>query len=390
MRLLLRMDLTSRIRTHKIFCTVKSDHGFLLVAALALLSVLTLLGTTAALLTRTDTKISGNFKNNQAALQVAMGGAERARQALRIENSSSSDSGSFSDELNSSARKGANGVLNGYSSTTDDQSIASGSLNGISYSAYLTNDVADGTSNTTDVNGNVLLTSVATGPNSSKARVEIIVQVNTAASSSEAVVYSKGDITGNGSSLTITGADACGAGTGLGPIYTMDPATTTLNGSPTLSGTPPTPQHGTLNIDIQGIINSFKPSASATISADQNGAAYGSSTNYVTVYSDTDNPPNTQGLKLQNVTGYGILLVKGDLVLGGGFNWNGIIYATGSVTLNGGGGEGINVHGQIYAGTSTVTDITINGGNTLGYDSCAVKKALATQAFKVVSWKQDY
>jgi Tfp pilus assembly protein PilX len=368
----------------------KSEKGFLLIAALTLLSALTLLGTTAYLLSSTDIKIGGNFRNNQMALHVAMAGAERARQAIRLENMSSSDAGSFNDELNSSARKGANGVLNGYSTTTDDQAIASGTLNGISYAAYLTNDSADGTSNTTDGNGKVLLTSVATGPNSSKARVEIIVEVNTAASSSQSVIYSKGDVTGNGSSLSITGNDACGAGTALGPIYTKDPATTTLSGSPTLSGTPPTPQHGTLDIDIQGLINSFMPSATSTITADQNGATYGSSTNYVTAYSDTENPPNTQGLKLQNVTGYGILLIKGDLVLGGGFNWNGIIYATGSVTLNGGGGEGINVHGQIYAGTSTVTDVTINGSNTLGFDSCAVKKALATQAFKVVSWKHDY
>jgi Tfp pilus assembly protein PilX len=111
------MRLPNRIKVPRIGFTLKSDKGFLLIAVLALLSVLTLLGTTAALLTRTDTKISGNFKNNQTALQVAMAGAERARQALRIENSSSSDSGSFSDELNSSARKGANGVLNDYSMT---------------------------------------------------------------------------------------------------------------------------------------------------------------------------------------------------------------------------------------------------------------------------------
>src|SRR5919106_3082934 len=162
-----------------------SEKGFLLIAALTLLSALTLAGTTAYLLSSTDIKIGGNFRNNQMALQVAMAGAERARQAFRLENMSSSDAGSFNDELNSSARKGANGVLNGYSTTTDDQAIASGTLNGISYSAYLTNDSADGTSNTTDGNGNVLLTSVATGPNSSKARVEIIVQVNTAASSSQ-------------------------------------------------------------------------------------------------------------------------------------------------------------------------------------------------------------
>ena len=369
----------------------KSEQGFLLVAALTLLSALTLLGTTAYLLSSTDIKIGGNFRNNQMALQVAMAGAERARQAFRIENMSSSDAGSFSDELNSSARKGANGVLNGYSTTTDDQAIASGTLNGSSYSVYLTNDSADGTSNTTDANGKVLLTSVATGPNSAKARVEIIVEVNTAVASSPAVVYSKGDVTGNGSSLTINGSDACSQETALGPIYTKDPATTTLNGTPTLSGSPSTPQHGTLDLDIPGLIDSLRPSTSVTLTEDPSKAAtYGSTSNYVTVYSDTSSPVNDQGLKLQNVTGYGILLVKGDLVLGGGFTWNGLIYATGSVTLNGGGGAGINVYGQIYAGTSSVTDVTINGGNTLGYDSCKIKKALSSQAFKVVSWKHDY
>jgi Tfp pilus assembly protein PilX len=368
----------------------RSERGFLLIAALTVLSALTLLGTTAYLLSSTDIKIGGNFRNSHAALQVAMAGAERARQALRLENLSSSENGSFSDELNSSARKGANGTLDGFSTTTDDQPLASGTLNGISYAAYLTNDSADGVSNTSDANGKVLITSVATGPNSSRANVETIVQVNTAVTSSPAVVYSKGDVTGNGSSLTITGNDACSEETALGPIYTKEPATTSLSGNPTLSGSPSTPQQGTMDIDIAGIIDSFKASATTVLTDDQNGATHGSSTGYVTVYADTDDPPNNQGLKLQNVTGYGILLVKGDLTLGGGFNWNGIIYATGSVTLNGGGGAGINVYGQIYAGTSTVTDVTLNGSNTLGYDSCAIKKALATQAFKVVSWKQDY
>jgi hypothetical protein len=111
----------------------------------------------------------------------------------------------------------------------------------------------------------------------------------------------------------------------------------------------------------------------------------------VTVYSDTSNPPNSNGLTLQNVTGHGILLVKGDLVMGGGFQWNGLIFATGSITLNGGGGpNAINISGLIFSGTSTVTDVTVNGGNTLSYDSCKVKKAAATQPLKVVNWKQLY
>ena len=83
-----------------------------------------------------------------------------------------------------------------------------------------------------------------------------------------------------------------------------------------------------------------------------------------------------------------ILLIEGDLVLGGGFTWYGPILVTGSVTLNGGGG-GINVHGQILSGTSTLTDVTINGGNVINYNSCEIKKAFATQPLTVVNWKQN-
>src|SRR5215468_11280028 len=356
---------------------VASEKGFLLIAALTLMAALTLLGTTAYILSSTDIKIGGNFRNNQMVLQVAMAGAERARELLRVENLASSDSSTFSDELNSTTRKGANGVLNGYSSTTDDIALASGTMNNVSYSAYLTNDSVDGISNTTDSNGKVLITSVATGPNNAKAQVQIVVSA-APPPASPATIYSKGDVTGNGSSLTISGNDACGAGTALAPIYTKDPATTSLNGSPTLTGSPSTPQHGPLDIDIPGYIDSLKAGAT-TLTADQNGATYGSATNYQTVYSWPDDPDhfNNQGLKLQNITGYGILLVKGDLELGGGFQWNGVIIVTGSVTLNGGGGNAINIYGQIFSGTSTLTDVTINGGNTIGYDSCKVKKAMA-------------
>jgi Tfp pilus assembly protein PilX len=365
-----------------------NEKGFLLIAALTLMATLTLLGTTAFILSSTDIKIGGNFRNNQLTLQVAMAGAERARELLRVENLGSSDSITFSDELNSATRRGGNGVLDGYSSTTDDVALASGTMNNVSYVAYLTNDSSDGPSNTTDTNGKVLITSVGTGPNNSKAQVQIVVTASPPPSS-PATIYSKGDVTGNGSSLTVNGNDACGAGTALAPIYTKDPATTNLNGSPTLTGSPSTPQHGALDLDIPAYIDSLMANATTTLTEDQNGSTYGSATNYVTVYSDTNNPPNNQGLKLQNVTGYGILLVKGDLTLGGGFQWNGLILATGSVTLNGGGG-GINIQGLVFTGTSTLTDVTINGGNVIGYDSCKVKKSFAASPLKVVNWRQSY
>lgn len=366
------------------------QQGYMLAAALTLLTGLTLLGTTAYILSSTDIKVGSNFKHSQQVLQIAMAGGERARELLRQENLASGDPTTFNDELSKSTRKGVNSVLDGYTQTTDDQPLATGSIDGISYLAYLTNDnvAPDTPSSETDNNKKVMITTVASrASDNAKAIVQTVVKLYTGVSS-PATIYSKGDVTGNGSSLTISGNDQCGVESALAPIYTKDPGTTNLNGQPNLSGSPSTPQHGPMDVPIADLIEQLKGSASQTLTEDQNGATYGSSTSYTTVYSDTDNPPNVQGLKLQNVTGYGVLLVKGDLVLGGGFTWHGVILVTGSVTLNGGGGQGINIEGQIMSGTSTLTDVTVNGSNTIRYNSCDVKKAFATQPLTVVNWKQ--
>jgi Tfp pilus assembly protein PilX len=367
----------------------EGQSGYMLVAALTLLTGLTLLGTTAYILSSTDIKVGTNFKNSQQVLQVAMAGGERARELLRQENITTGDSSTFNDELSKSTRKGANSTLDGYTATTDDQAIATGTINGITYSAYLTNDnvAPDTTSSETDTNKQVMITTVASKTNdNSKAVVQTVVKLYTGVSS-PATIYSKGDVTGNGSSLTISGNDECGVESALAPIYTKSPATTGLNGAPTLTGSPSTPQTGSLDLGIQAMIDALKASATYTLTEDTENANYGTSTSYKTVYSNTNSPPNVNGLKLNNVTGYGLLLIEGDLVLGGGFTWYGPILVTGSVTLNGGGG-GINIHGQILSGTSTLTDVTINGGNVINYNSCEIKKAFATQPLTVVNWKQ--
>jgi Tfp pilus assembly protein PilX len=383
------MDL-SRIRTHKIFRTVNSDKGFLLVAALALLSVLTLLGTTAALLTQTDTKISGNFRNTQSALQVAMGTAQRAKEVLRQENTSSSDPASFDEELANSTRQGPNTTLDGYTPTSDDQPIAAGTMNLISYSAYLTNDSADGISNTADTNGRVMITSVATGPNNSKAVVQTVIGVFTMPlTPSPGALYSKDNVALSGSSITISGTNACDPALSLPPVYTLAPATTILNGTPVLSGDPPTPQQGSTDIDIDSYVEARKDFATTTLTADTGSATFGSSSNYVTVYADATQQGDGE-LRLNNVTGHGILAVKGDLQLSGNINWTGIILVTGIITASGGGSNSKNIIGQIYSGSSLLGDSSVTGSVTVGYDGCKVKQAIEGQPLKVRSWKQIY
>jgi Tfp pilus assembly protein PilX len=365
------------------------ERGYMLVAALTLMTGLTLLGTTAYILSSTDIKVGANFRSSQQVLQVAMAGGERARELLRQENSSAGDVTTFSDELSKSQRKGQNGTLDGYTSATDDIPLATGTIGGIAYSAYLTNDSTDGVSNESDSNKRVMLTTIATkSSDNSKAVVETVVKLYTGVTS-PATIYSKGDVTGNGSSLTIKGDDECSAESALAPVYTKLPAVTNLSGNPTLTGNPATPQTGDLDLGIAAMISSLKGSAQYTLTEDTNNATFGNSSSYKIVYSNTSSPANVNGLKLNNLTGYGILLVDGDLELGGGFTWYGPIVVTGSVTLNGGGGEGINIHGQILSGTSTLTDVTLNGGNVIQYNSCELKKAFATQPLVVLNWKQN-
>lgn len=368
-----------------------NENGLILIAALTLLTALTLVAATAYIVASTDVKVGGNFRTSQSALQVAMAGAEQARQTLRALNSASVTKTNFSEEL--TAQVGANAALDGYTSSTDDSPIASNTLvPGYSYNAYLTNDSSEGGSNVVDSNGSVVITSVATGPHNSKAVVQTTVKLYSLSTSSPATIYSKDNVTVSGTSISISGADAspaCG-GTGLAPIYTMDPATTTQNGGPTLVGDPATPQHGNTDIDLEAYVDALKGGASVTLTSDVSNGTYGSATNFVTVYADAAGTQADGELKLTNATGYGILVVKGDLELAGNLNWNGLIIVTGRIKTTGGGSDGKNIMGQVYGGQSDLGDSTISGSVTVSYHSCNVKNALSSQPLKLVNWKQNY
>jgi len=374
-----------KFKTPRSLMPLTSQKGYMLVAALTLMTVLTLLGTTAYILSSTDIKVGGNFRNSQQALQVAMAGGERARELLRLENSSSSNYASFSDELAKLFRNGVNHVLDGNTTPTDDQPIVSDTMNGISYAAYLTNDASEGTTNTTDVNGKVMITTVATGTDNSKAIVQTVIRLFPGPSS-PSTIYTKGDVTGNGSSLTVSGDDACGQGPNLDAIYAK--GDWNPNGTPEITGA--VTEYGATDLDIAGMINALKAAANITLTEDTSGATYGGPNDHKIIYSNTSSPANVNGLKLNNLTGYGILLVDGDLELAGGFNWNGIILVTGAVKLNGGGNDPVNIGGQLLSGTSTVTDISINGANNITYNSCNVRRASASAPLTVVNWKQSF
>ncbi|MEA2658641.1 MAG: hypothetical protein QOF64_1237 [Candidatus Binatota bacterium] len=354
---------------------LNDESGIILIAVLTLLSALILAGVTAFIMASTNIKVGGNLKTNQTALQVAMGGAEQGRQTLRAANASSANPSNFSEEL------AAHISLPLATSST--------LVSGYTYNASLANDSAAGESSTVDINGIVRITSVATGPNNTKAIVQTTVKLYNLSVSSPAVVYSKDNVSLSGSSLSINGVDAgtCGTGSAFGTVYTKDPATTGTNGNPVLSSSP---AHGTTDVDLVALANQLKSGANYTLTSDVSGVTYGSTTNYVTVYADAIATQADGELRLNNVTGYGTLIVKGDLQMAGNLNWNGIIIVTGILKSSGGGSDGKNIKGQIYTGSSALGDTAITGNIDITYNSCETKKSLSSQPLLLVNWKQSY
>ena len=370
-----------------------NEDGFILVVALVLLVTLTLVGTTAHLVTSTDIKIGGNFRATQEALQVAMAGAEHGREVLRAQNQANvAGTGSFSDEL-AAVAVGGNGTLDGYGSD-DVPLVDSTSFGGLSYKVYLTNDLAEGPTIQADNNNRVRITSVVTDPaNAFNASARVETEVIFVSVDVISALYAKDDVQTNGNTYSINGTDNCGVvTTALPPVYNYsvggDPSRINFGGNhDNTEPDPPGVVEDSLNLPLISYINSLENVAVIILKQDQNNTDFGSSTDYVAVYSDTSNPPNVQGLKIQNGTGYGILAVDGDLTLGGGFNWYGLILVNGHVTFNGGGGpNSINIYGAVLAQKT----VTFNGNTDIAYDSCVVSKALLSTGLPVVSWKHQY
>jgi len=204
-----------------------NETGLVLTVALVFLVVLGVMGSAAVLLTRTDIKISGNYKNSETAFYVAEAGIEHAREVLRAMNAASVDKNSLSDELASVT--GSNGVLDGNVSGSDDVPLINAApLGNNSYTVYLTNDSVDGSLNQTDSNKTVILTSVATSPIGSQATIQSTVKAFDFYFPPPGAITLLGsgvNFTGNDSNANeLHGDDQCGTGSPKPVVAISDPA----------------------------------------------------------------------------------------------------------------------------------------------------------------------
>jgi len=398
-----------------------NEKGIVLAVVLMFLAILAAMGSVTVVMTRAEIKTGDNYKNSEQAFFLAQAGAEHAREQLRALNAASTDKSSYSDELVNVA--GTNGLLDGYISGTDDVPlINSGSLTEGSYTVYLTNDSDDGLLNQADTNSIVTLTSVATGPNGSKATIEITVanfEIFTFTPPSPITLVGPGaNFIGNESNAKdLYGDDQC-ATDPIGvtrPVVAVSHPTDVGNVQAAISNSKPATYHArnstggavTAETDPDLIATTIPASAMTTLNvndlnelvntianAADRVAPGGTSASSVYVGA----PGDTQVVVVNgdfhlNDDGAGILVVTGELTFNGNIDFDGIIFVIGegSMVRNGGGIGNIS-GGILVANTSgpdgipgTVDDVlgpptfdTSGGGRTnIRYCSTATTQALS-------------
>jgi hypothetical protein len=180
--------------------------------------------------------------------------------------------------------------------------------------------------------------------------------------------------------MSIDGNDDCNQSVAVRPP--VHAPTISPNSNPDLIPSPPVDGPDAIYLDIQTFVQMYRGMADEILTYDQNNENFGSESNYVTVYSNPSDPPNLDGLSISSGTSYGLLLVEGDLTMGGGFRWNGLVLATGTITLNGGGGSK-NIMGAIMGQQI----VNINGNVNITHSSCEIRNALKNQPLQVISWR---
>jgi Tfp pilus assembly protein PilX len=413
-----------------------NEQGFLLVAALVLLVALTLIGTTAYILSSTDIKIGAGFRNAEQVFQAAQAGAERGREVLRQVNANQTtgaDPTSFNSELVYYA--------------AGNRQLTSGSIDNYTYTVMLSNDPGDAGGNSADSNNKVLVTSTATGSNGIKAVVEIAVTLPPppAAPPPLNIPGSPGAITllgnsatfmgGNSNAKSLNGNDQCGNSAPLPVVAVSDqgslsgiqnsisdskPKTyhTTVNGKSVdastnmndiaKSLTPAQMNNNGINLNdpasLNGLVDSVAALPQATVvPGGSTNVDLGSVSNLKVVVVDGD--------FTMTGSGAGLLVVRGQLTFNGNVNYTGIIMVIGKgIMVRNGGGNGT-ISGAVWVANTAGADGIVGdaddamgaavlntsggGSSNIQYCSSAVNNAVALTSppptyspLKITSFRQ--
>ncbi|TFG62958.1 MAG: hypothetical protein E4H32_05085 [Nitrospirales bacterium] len=88
-------------------------------------------------------------------------------------------------------------------------------------------------------------------------------------------------------------------------------------------------------------------------------------------------------LAVQNLNGYGVLLVKGNVNVSAPFHWEGLVIVSGQVTFDGGIGTSA-IQGALFADQVQI----LNGDVRMTLDTCPIVVSLRVLPVATLNWQQ--
>lgn len=194
-----------------------------------------------------------------------------------------------------------------------------------------------------------------------------------------------GDSIGGGGNVQVNGTDNCATSDNVPALAYVNFQTLWPGGSVSCLPTGSEQTQLATPINLTERVDTLQAKATDILTDDHNDYTVGSATDYRIVYCDATVLTPDHQLDLRNVTGYGTLVVKGDLYFSGNLNWHGLIIASGNVDFYGGGSDAKNITGAVLANSTATLQGTVN----IHYDSCEVKKANDSMPPVISRWKED-
>ncbi len=392
----------------------QDERGAALITGLLLVLVLTILSMAAMMSTATEMKIATNDRSAKRVFYVAEAGLEDVRSRLQAGASASpindqSANATWTAFVGTVEKASAKGYDSANSSHARYDSLNSslGYVVTVAHKVNASNQIikwgdvtGDGIPEENTSFGTNIFVITSEGYDSDGASKPVQIEATQVpAIPAPAALYTKEHTIIQGTSTNVLGLDHCGTHHVPGVLTTSD--VDHDRGTPTITGPAgyEIVEFSSTNIDVQKLLDQFKARAnysynvnSATMTgmnwgtpvpgATQQDASACSARNVV--YFNT----SSTYIKLSGGTqGCGILLVQGDLVVDGGFQWYGTVLVTGSVTFRGGGGK--NVSGAMMAGASVSADL-IAGDANIVYCSRAVNDQTDYLPLITLRWLEKF
>ncbi|MDL1980585.1 MAG: pilus assembly PilX N-terminal domain-containing protein [Deltaproteobacteria bacterium] len=427
---------------------LSNEKGMVLPVGLMFLAIIAILGTTAVIITTTDLKIGTNYKLSEQAFYAAEAGIEEARARLRgpstVANyagdpsaaydpwwsayilTSSSWQPSDDSDYNANYKNYIPTPVSHTNTTITTNSLQTNILyfvkirhkkeydaeqagHTISSKHYHDGD-GDTGANSASTPGNIIYygykddtsttieqftTTVANPPNASPVQIITshgmrgeslkVIKIESGRELGPPIVSALyGDTVGGNGTVSVVGDDNCDPTNSLPAVAYCTDDLLSVGGDVTLTSIAGATTKLSSPIDIAQHVENLTSEATVILKTNQTKYSVGSSSVYEIVYCDATGLTDSQ-LKLTNLTGYGTLVVKGDLYFSGNLNWHGLILASGNVDFFGGGSDVKNVTGAVLANSTA----TLQGKVNITYDSCEVANAQNNYSQTTLIWKES-